>query len=319
MSRYRILGLLTGLIATALVVVYTMRALDGHDLTVYATPKAIGAIGLAALCWMMVVPLMALAWRGMLAGLKVHKSWRELTAILGITQFAKYVPGNVLQYLGRAGMCLSRGINARAFAATVVPETLLMIGAALTVGVGTGSFSAVGTLVVRRHHEQLTLIVTLLVVAALILVIGGKFAPRLLQRLAPRYADLLAGKLLPPRVRMLGAFSLYCAMYFCTGIGLAALAHLLLPGIAQDYWLLIASFSLAWVVGFVTPGAPGGFGVREGLLLLMLAPVYTPVAASILVIALRIATTAGDSFSFAIGLLILPRTKGGAKSESAAC
>src|SRR6185437_10148319 len=71
------------------------------------------------------------------------------------------------------------------------------------------------------------------------------------------------------------------------GRGLVLLAHFLLPGATQDDLLLIAAFSLAWVVGFVTPGAPGGLGVREALLLLMLAPAYSAASASILVIALR--------------------------------
>jgi hypothetical protein len=96
-------------------------------------------------------------------------------------------------------------------------------------------------------------------------------------------------------------------MYVCMGIGLILLARFLLPGAPHDYWLLIAVFALAWVVGFVTPGAPGGLGVREGLMLLMLAPVFTAASASVLVIALRVATTLGDVLILAAGFLLLPR------------
>jgi uncharacterized membrane protein YbhN (UPF0104 family) len=63
------------------------------------------------------------------------------------------------------------------------------------------------------------------------------------------------------------------------------------------------------VVGFVTPGAPGGLGVREGLMLLMLAPVYSTASAGILVIALRIATTLGDVLILIMGMLLLPRNR----------
>jgi uncharacterized membrane protein YbhN (UPF0104 family) len=108
-------------------------------------------------------------------------------------------------------------------------------------------------------------------------------------------------------------------MYVCAGAGLVVLAHLLLPEAVHDNLLLVASFSLAWVVGFVTPGAPGGLGVREGLLLLMLAPVYSPASASVLVIALRIATTVGDSLSFASGFLILPKGKDKPSPEAPNC
>jgi len=64
------------------------------------------------------------------------------------------------------------------------------------------------------------------------------------------------------------------------------------------------------VVGFVTPGAPGGLGVREGLMLLMLAPVYSTASSAILVIALRIATTLGDVLILMGGIVMLPRNRG---------
>lgn len=317
--RHKALGLIAGLVVTALFILYVIRALHGRDLSVYATPRAIEGIGVAALCWTMVVPLIALAWRGMLKGLGIQKSWRELTAILGITQFAKYVPGNIAQYLGRAGMSLTRGISARAFASTMMFELPLMAGAALCVGVGVGAMSAAGLLLLHRKGEQLVLITAVFLLTIVALIVLGKFMPRLILRLAPRRAYLLAGDLLPSRASMAVAFALYCLMYVCAGAGLVVLAHLLLPEAVHDNLLLVASFSLAWVVGFVTPGAPGGLGVREGLLLLMLAPVYSPASASVLVIALRIATTVGDSLSFASGFLILPKGKDKPSPEAPNC
>lgn len=317
--RYHALGLFAGLIVTALFVVYVVRSLHGRDLSIYATPHGLFGIVAATLMWMTCMPLMSLAWRGMLDSLGVHKSWRELTAILAITQFAKYVPGNVAQYVGRAGMSLARGINARAFAATVLLEILLVIGAALCVGVSTGVLSAAGAIVVHRKSAQLAMIALLFVLAAATLLVFRKLAPALLRRFAPRHAHVLEGNLLPSRTSVAVAFALYCVVYLFAGIGLILLAHLLLPGVTHDNWLLVASFSLAWVVGFVTPGAPAGLGVREGLLLLMLAPVYTPATASVMVIALRVATTLGDVLNLACGWLLLPRNGGAPHSQAPVC
>lgn len=304
---YRTLGLLFALVVTALFVVYVVRSLQGHDLRVYATPRALVGIGLAALLWSTGIPLLALAWRELLSGLGVHRSWRELTGILGITQFAKYVPGNVAQYIGRVGMSLSRGIPARPLAVTIILETLLVVAAAIVVGVGTGALSRAALEVVRRHNLQLLSIALLVAAVVAGLFVLQRVAPALLRRFAPSYAPALEGDLLPPRGALARALGLCCLVYGAVGIGLVLLAHWLLPAVAQDNWLLIAAFSLAWVVGFVTPGAPGGLGVREGLLLLMLAPVYSAAAASILVIALRIATTLGDVIALLLGWLLLPR------------
>jgi hypothetical protein len=303
------LGMIGGLIVTALFVWFMVRSLHGHDLRVYATPHAAVGIVLAALFWFTVVPLLALAWHGMLSGLGVHRSRRELFGIVGITQFAKYVPGNVGQYIGRVGMSLARGMPARALAATVILETLLVIAAAVVIGVGTGVLSAAGSQVVRQHGWQLGLVAALAILAAIGLFMFRLIAPRLLRRFAPKYAPTLDGALIPRQATLARAFVLYCCMYLLVGLGLVLLAGFLLPGASHDYWLLIAAFALAWVVGFVTPGAPAGLGVREGLLLLMLAPVYGSASAGILVIALRIATTLGDVLNLAIGWIVLPRDR----------
>lgn len=304
---WRILGSAAALIVTALFVWYVVRSLRGHDLSVYATPRAVLGIVLAAILWACGAPLLALAWNEMLVGLGVKRSRRELFGIVGITQFAKYVPGNVAQYIGRVGMSLARGIPARPLAVTLILETLLVIAAAVVVGVGAGALSEVGLQSVRNHAGQLVLISAVVVLASIGLLVLRRLAPALLQRFAPRYAPALDGTLLPPQTSLVRAFALYCLVYIVVGAGLVLLAHFLLPGAQQEGWLLIAAFSLAWAVGFVTPGAPGGLGVREGLMLLMLAPVFTAASTGVLVIALRIATTLGDVIILAAGSLALPK------------
>jgi hypothetical protein len=304
---YRTLGLLVVLAVTALFILYVVRSLRGHDLSVYATPRSALGIVLAALIWPIAALPLALAWRTMLGGVGTKKHWRELYGVMGISQFAKYIPGHVAQYAGRVGMSLARGIPARALAATLILETLLMIAAALAVGVGTGIFSNVGLGLVLHHGSQLAVVAALVALAIAGLFVLRRLAPPLLQRLAPKYAPPLDGSLLPPTIDLVRAFVLYCVMYLMTGASSIVLAGFLLPSAPQDYWLLVASLTLAWAVGFVTPGAPAGFGVREGLLLLMLTPAYTAASASILIIALRIVTTLGDVFILGSGLILLPK------------
>ena len=67
---------------------------------------------------------------------------------------------------------------------------------------------------------------------------------------------------------------------------------------------LVAGFALAGIVGFVTPGAPAGLGVREGVMLLLLGTQYPAAEAGAIVVGLRLATTLGDILLFPIGLLL---------------
>lgn len=204
-------------------------------------------------------------------------------------------------------MSFACGIPPRAFAVTLVLETLLVVAAALIVGVGTAMFSTVGLELVRSKAWQLSVVLIMIAVAAGGLLMLRVLAPRLLRRFAPRHANLLGNQILPPRKRIVRAFGIYCVANLGVGSGLVVLAHWLLPHAGHATALLIGCSTLAWVVGFATPGAPAGLGVREGLLLLMLGPVFTPALAGILIIALRLATTLGDVLWFFVGLMLLPK------------
>lgn len=64
--------------------------------------------------------------------------------------------------------------------------------------------------------------------------------------------------------------------------------------LSLDVWTWLAGFALAWTVGLVVPGAPGGLGVFEAVLLLRLAVVLPQ--ASVLAVALsyRLVVTLAD-------------------------
>lgn len=306
--HYRFVGAIIGVVTTIAFVVYIIRALRGYDLSVYTTPKAVVSIVLSAVIYSACVPFTAAGWKTLLRGVGVQQSWRLLAAILGITQIAKYVPGNVAQYLGRAGLSLSRGIDAPAFAVTVMLEMLLTVAAALIIGVGAGMFSQIGLVMIRSKIWQLVAIVGVLLIVAIGLLMFCVFAPRLLRRLAPKQAHYFDRRLLPSLLPTAQALLFYCGAVLCIGFAMIVLAHSLLSHAPHEDWLLLACLALAWVIGFVTPGAPAGLGVREGLLLLMLAPVYGTTLAGVLIIALRLTTTLGDIFCFIGGLLLLPRS-----------
>lgn len=307
-KRYsRTLATIAVVIISLLFIAYVVHALRGHDLSLYATPRAAVGMILAAIMWSYVPPAMALAWRHLLSGLGVGESRKELFAIIGITQLAKYLPGNIGQYIGRVGMSLARGLPARALAATLVIETILMVAASATIGIAAGAMSGFGRIALHRYASELGLVLALVVITAAALLVFRRAAPLLLKRYAPRRAPALESTLIPPLSSLGAAFLLYCSMYVVMGIGLILLAHSLVPSAPHDYWLLISACALAWMVGFVTPGAPGGLGVREALMALILAPVLSAASASVLVIALRISTTLGDVMCFGAGWVILPR------------
>ena len=59
-------------------------------------------------------------------------------------------------------------------------------------------------------------------------------------------------------------------------------------------------FSIAWLTGFVVPGAPGGIGVRETVIIFFIAPIIGEAQGVTVAIALRFVTLLGDIFYFMV-------------------
>ena len=65
---------------------------------------------------------------------------------------------------------------------------------------------------------------------------------------------------------------------------------------------IIGLYLLAWLAGFITPGAPSGFGVREMVMMRFLAGlVYYDILLAALIVH-RVVTMSGDVFGYCLGL-----------------
>jgi uncharacterized membrane protein YbhN (UPF0104 family) len=140
------------------------------------------------------------------------------------------------------------------------------------------------------------------------LVVGLLVGPRLLvaslgilQRITKREIEVTA----TPASEMFELGGIYvvswlligvAAYYAALGVGLAVTPH--------DVTGITASMSVAWVVGFLSALTPGGLGVREGLMSLMLERVSSPEAALVLPIVSRLLYLVIDVLLGVVGIVI---------------
>ena len=61
---------------------------------------------------------------------------------------------------------------------------------------------------------------------------------------------------------------------------------------------LVVIFSIAWVAGFIIPGAPGGIGVREAVIIFFITPIVGEAQSVVVAVALRFVTLLGDVWFF---------------------
>ena len=63
---------------------------------------------------------------------------------------------------------------------------------------------------------------------------------------------------------------------------------------------LTGAFLFAWIIGFVTPGAPGGIGIREGVMLFVCGDSFAD-RIVLFVLVMRIGSVFADVAAFVIG------------------
>ena len=98
-----------------------------------------------------------------------------------------------------------------------------------------------------------------------------------------------------------GTMLLYALSFACWGLAFELLARHLFAAPPDTPWgRAVPAFALAWVAGFLTPGAPAGLGIREALLVAGTAPLYGPGTALSAALALRLVTVLGDGVAFVV-------------------
>jgi uncharacterized membrane protein YbhN (UPF0104 family) len=107
----------------------------------------------------------------------------------------------------------------------------------------------------------------------------------------------------------LRSLPLYIAGYALVGTAAVAIAASLVPLGAQDGVLICGAYSLAWIIGFLIPGAPGGLGIRESALVLLLAGAFPKDVVLLIALLARLASIGADVLAFIVGLLLMRKVQ----------
>ncbi|MFN3191818.1 MAG: YbhN family protein [Aureliella sp.] len=239
-------------------------------------PKPIYLLGAAGLYACAMLPA-SLFWRRCLVVLdQVHDLFDTLWAYF-YGNLGKYFPGKAMVIVLRLGALEHHGIQKTATAMTIFVETLTM----MSVGAAAG---AVCVLWLNLDWRLSALAVGLLAATAI------PTAPPVLRFLLPRIQKGVAEERLASWTKQLSwplflrGWAMLSVGWILNGLSLTfVLQSLPSSNIdAQDWWTLYVSAtgacSLAVVAGFLSL-IPGGAGVREVVLSLVLTPVVGPIAA----------------------------------------
>jgi uncharacterized membrane protein YbhN (UPF0104 family) len=319
--RVRLLRRFAGVVGNVLAavgVVFVVHAVVTRVDTLPAlhpTPALAAAFVAGVLVQLAAVVLATSSWRALLRGAGVDHPWRDCFRAIGGSAVAKYVPGNVFHLVGRAAVASDDGVAAGVVVGTMALEAVLVLVSAGVVG---------GPALVTRLDELRALVparglfvLAVIAIVAVVAVVVGAFGVRgvLRRRQARTSPGALATALLLDVVTFVllgGAMAGTLAAVLATNGDAAAIdARALVVA-------CVPAFAVAWALGFVVPGAPGGVGVREAAFVLLL-PLPGDVVRAAVVVALvlgRLQSVAADVLVFVVARALPRRPSSSSTSSS---
>lgn len=221
--------------------------------------------------------------------------------IFAIAQLGKYLPGNVGHHVGRVVMAREVGIPSLIVLNTMLVELLWGMGMLA----GMVMLSLVLFVDIQAHGLPLQFGALQLGLGMVVLLSMPWFGIGFLNKYLPRLAQRLSGGgvIVSPRLHTaLLSSILFLLSFMIMGLILKLQAQWFFGVTEGSVFELTCLFSIAWLAGYLVPGAPGGLGVREAMMVLLLSPVLGAGAAVGLGVTLRVTTTLGDVVAFILGI-----------------
>lgn len=289
------------LVAASLVfIAYAMTRMDLRPLLNLARPSWAFYLTALAVAYATINVLRGVNWALILALLENRAPrWLAAQAIYLRTEIAKYIPSNIMHFAGRHLFARKLGCSDAALVlSNVLDMGLLLFVAAVIVAVSLagGFISLPGSVYEMISYKKLALMAGagILVFLAVFVIKFRSMEARYRTHLRARSAGLLALVIV-----------LFLPVFVFSSLILLMIIGPMLgaPVSFASAGFIFAGFTLSWTIGFIVPGAPGGLGIRETVMMLLFTPVFGAEISLAAALLLRVVSIAGDGLSFAASYL----------------
>ena len=216
---------------------------------------------------------LARAWWNLLGFFEVVTEWRWAFKVYGLSQMAKYIPGNIFHLAGRQALGMAAGLAVQPIAKSIIGELIF-------ISVAGGFF---GFLVVPQVFFKLSSMSS----SILFLLISIVFLVTINRKVSPSAAVTLLWQMV------------FLAISGLVFVGTLTIVISDIPS-PSSVVFLCGAYVIAWLAGLLTPGAPAGVGVREMVLLFLLGGQFSEAYLLMAIVLARAITVVGDFIYFMI-------------------
>ena len=226
----------------------------------------------------------------------VHTPTYEVIIIYLKSNIAKYLPGNVIQYVGRNVLGKKLEIGQKSIVMATVAELISLVFGNIVFALVMSlqnTKSVVGRLWAEHNLKRSISVIAVLSIAIIIIFVcylvkndyGRKIKSYLTKDYFKKVVRLFCVVLI-----------LYSIVFVVSALILWGIFYILDSDIG--FGNIASANSLSWLAGYIVPGAPGGIGIREVVLVWLLEAECLPELVILAAVLLRVCVVLGDFLSF---------------------
>ncbi|HEU4663607.1 MAG TPA: hypothetical protein VFS55_06225 [Dokdonella sp.] len=294
LNALRRMARVAGTLLCCVAIVFLLRRGYALGVSIGAGFERIGARAffVACACYAAAAASLGVGWVALVRlATGEHVAFAPLYASHLRSQLAKYLPGNVFHLAYRHVAARRAGVGHAPLALALGMETALVSASAAMLSIGIVTDPRVSTIAPWARG--------LAWIAGLLPIMGVSAVSMYVRRVGRRVAifDVLRSTAFVLAIHlsfmMLATFALHSLSTGANALSMASWCG----------WL-----SLAWLLGYVMPGAPAGMGVRETVLVIGLGPSLGEANALVVALAYRFVTVVVDAVSAGVGFVLRDRS-----------
>ncbi len=220
------------------------------------------------------------------------------------SSIAKYLPGNVMNLVGRNVLATKYDIKQSSIATATFIEIVLFAGTTVILAFLFMFYRILEIINTVQEYINYTFItgVILVGIVAVIVVILIAMKKNILKEQLYKYMNIEFVKL---AVKVFLSYASYFIIAGCVLVCALIAVSGTQPTLIECIEI-IGYYLVAYFLGYITPGAPGGIGIRETILILLLGFMVSPEIATIVTLMHRVITILSD---VCIYLIVVGREK----------
>ncbi|MFQ5453209.1 MAG: lysylphosphatidylglycerol synthase domain-containing protein [Candidatus Zixiibacteriota bacterium] len=240
------------------------------------------------------------AWLLFLRTVGFGLPFKQALVIYGQSAIGKYIPGNIFHLVGRVTLGTKYGIPKEKLVYSIFIETLMVTATAILfgfAGILLGDKYLLLLAPILGKGEYGLLVIVLFIAISIVIILPFIFA---------RGKKWLKANLsyLDSQV-IIKSIVLYLLTFLLVGVSIDILINALWEGDYNLQWYQFAyGFAFAWCLGYITPGAPGGMGIREAILVALYGQELGDGIVVAMVLFLRLLMTIGELTVFVISYFL---------------